>query len=91
MIWRLRHQGHEVVGDALGGMARYSSFVEIIPEDRADAEQLDGFQICDDLRGPFEGVLGFHLRGSGCAIDEGVVEKLGVSVPIERADVVGGA
>ena len=89
-MWRLRHQRHEIISDSIGGMAGYDAFVEVVAEDRADAQAFNCVQIDHDLRCSFERILGRHRRRRGFLIDERVVKKLHMSMAVERTNVVGG-
>jgi hypothetical protein len=45
----LRHELHQVVSDALGCVARYFALIQIIPQQRADAQCFNRAQISHDL------------------------------------------
>ena len=52
-------QLHQVLGNAVGGVAGYSGLLQIVPDDGGYAQLLDGVQVGHDLGGGFERVLRF--------------------------------
>src|SRR5438876_2453081 len=71
---RLRSQFQQISRNLVSGMARHVALFQIVTQNRAHSQGLNGFQIGNNLGSAFEGILGFHFRRSRRAIDQRVIE-----------------
>ena len=73
-------------------MSRHVTFFQIVTQNGAHPQGLDGFEIGNNLGSAFERVLGFQFDGDRGAVDQCVIEdSLHLSVMVEGADMIGRA
>src|SRR6185369_13028715 len=83
-------QRHQLCGDAIGGVACYTFFLEQkVTNNRLHSQSIDGFSIDHDLRRTLQRVLGFQVWRERPNVQQSDVKDVTASMIADRLDVLG--
>src|SRR6202040_3300374 len=77
--------------DFVSRVSRHVALLKIVAQNWANSQCLDRVQVGNNLSGALEGVVRFHFRRGGRAVDQRVIkDSLYLSVMVESANMIRG-